>query len=79
MRPSGLVRFLAEQSVKDLPGVGPAIAHALNERNIRKLADLIALPKEDLQNEFGEKVRVVHVFCLFLWDYNHERAKQTPP
>jgi DNA polymerase-4 len=51
--PGEEARFLAPLDVRRIPGVGKVTEKNLNDRGIRKVGDLAALPEEFLEQHFG--------------------------
>ncbi|XP_049932652.1 DNA repair protein REV1 [Nymphaea colorata] len=47
--------YLADLPIKELPGIGHALAEKLNDQNIQSCGQLRILPKETLRREFGTK------------------------
>jgi DNA polymerase-4 len=63
VRPEKVQAFLDPLPVRRLHGVGPATERALAEMKVQTVADLRALPVEDLIDRFGKHGRVLHEFA----------------
>jgi len=63
VRPAQVQAFLDPLPVRRLHGVGPATERALLEMKVQTIADLRALPVEELTERFGKHGRVLHEFA----------------
>jgi DNA polymerase-4 len=63
VRPARVQAFLDPLPVRRLHGVGPATERALLEMKVQTIADLRALPVEELTERFGKHGRVLHEFA----------------
>jgi DNA polymerase-4 len=62
VRPARVQAFLDPLPVRRLHGVGPATERALLEMKVQTIADLRALPVEELTDRFGKHGRLLHEF-----------------
>ncbi|CAI7657328.1 unnamed protein product [Penicillium glandicola] len=63
LKPDGVLDFIGDLTVRDLPGVGNSMAIKLEELNVKLVKDLRDLPKERLISGLGPKTGIK------LWEY----------